>query len=176
MRRRQFLAATGGLGLLAATPFRPAQAASGTRTLSFFNTHTSESLTARYRVDGVLDTGAKADIDHILRDWRAERVAEIDPALLDLLSDLQQATGVPGDFHIISGYRTPETNAMLQGKGGGGVATKSYHVKAMAVDVRMPGCGLKHLRNCALELARGGVGYYRKSDFVHVDTGPVRRW
>lgn len=161
---------------MAATPFRSAQAASGTRSLSFFNTHTSETLSARYRVDGILDHGAKADIDYMLRDWRAESIAEMDPALLDLLADLQQITGVEGPLHIISGYRTPETNAMLQGKGGGGVATKSYHVKAQAIDIRLPGCGLKKLHSCALGMARGGVGYYAKSDFVHVDTGPVRRW
>lgn len=157
-------------------PFKPAGAAAGSRSLSFFNTHTSETLSARYRVDGVLDNGAKADIDFILRDWRARSVAEMDPALLDLLTDLQNLTGVDGPLHIISGYRTAETNAMLQRSGGGGVATKSYHVKAQAIDIRLPGCSLKKLHSCALDLARGGVGYYGKSDFVHVDTGPVRRW
>lgn len=176
VRRRQLLSCAAGVGLLATAPLSHSVAAAGTRSLSFYNTHTDETLTARYRVDGVLDAGAKADIDFILRDWRAEAVAEIDPSLLDLLVDVQRKTGVEGPLHIISGYRTQQTNAMLRKSGGGGVAKKSYHVLAQAIDVRLPGCSLKLLRKCALEAAGGGVGYYSGPDFVHIDTGPIRRW
>ncbi|MEO1248640.1 MAG: DUF882 domain-containing protein [Pseudomonadota bacterium] len=176
MRRRNLLTCLGGAALLTAAPLSLAGAATGTRTLSFFNTHTDEQVTARYRVDGVLDKGAKADIDYILRDWRAGAVAEMDPNLLDLLVQVQNATGVEGPLHIISGYRTANTNSMLRKNGGGGVAKKSYHVRAQAIDVRLPGCKLKYLRKCALDVAGGGVGYYPGPNFVHLDTGPVRRW
>ena len=176
MRRRQLLSCAVGAGLLAVAPMSRSIAATGTRSLSFYNTHTDETLTARYRVDGVLDAGAKADIDYILRDWRADSVAEMDPLLLDLLVDVQYRTGVEGPLHIISAYRTQQTNSMLRKNGGGGVAKKSYHVLAQAIDVRLPGCSLKSLRKCALEAAGGGVGYYPGPDFVHIDTGPVRRW
>ncbi|MEM8915242.1 MAG: DUF882 domain-containing protein [Pseudomonadota bacterium] len=164
------------MGLATFLPSLRADAATGTKSISFFNTHTGEHLTARYRVDGVLDPGAKADIDYILRDWRAEVSAEMDPALLDLLVDVQRTTGVEGPLHIISAYRTEKTNSMLRRNGGGGVAKKSYHVLAQAIDVRLPGCSLKSLRKCALDVARGGVGYYPSIDFVHIDTGPVRSW
>ena len=99
----------------------------------------------------------------------------MDPKLLDLLYVLQQVTGISGAFHIIFGYRSPQTNQKLRTKSGG-VAKRSLHMQGKAIDIRLPGCELKHLRDAALSLKAGGVGYYAKSDFIHVDTGRVRRW
>jgi uncharacterized protein YcbK (DUF882 family) len=118
------------------------------------------------------------DINVLLRDFRVNQIKPIDPALLDLLFRLNGELGTDQPFHVISGYRTPETNAMLQERGGAhsGVATHSLHIDGKAIDIRVPGIKLEHLRDKAKGLKIGGVGFYPGSNFVHVDTGRVRYW
>ncbi len=170
-----------GLGLVAlgvASPVSNALAAlpqSGTRTLGFVNTHTNEKILATYWKDGVYDKGALKDINYVLRDFRTGEIAKMDPQLLDLLVDLHRRTGSRKAFQIISGYRSPQTNAMLA-SASNGVAKHSMHMEAKAVDIRLYDVALADLRDTAIGMKSGGVGYYAKSNFVHVDTGRVRRW
>jgi len=145
------------------------------RSLVFKNLHTGESLRSTFWAEGrYLDAGLQA-VDRILRDHRSGEVHRMDPKLLDLLFALQQSVGVGGAFHVISGYRSPATNRKLQASSSG-VAKRSLHMQGRAIDIRLPGCDLAQLRKAALSLRAGGVGYYAKSDFIHVDTGRVRRW
>lgn len=148
------------------------------RTLSFFHTHTGEHLTTAYCCAGEYVATALGGVNQILRDFRANAVKPIDPKLLDLLFTLNGTLGTDQPFHVISGYRTAETNAMLQERGGShsGVATHSLHMDGKAIDIRVPGIKLEHLRDVAKSLRIGGVGYYPASNFVHVDTGRVRYW
>ena len=175
--RRRFLGwslATGGALLIPGA--RAAAAATGpARQLAFHNLHTGELLRAVYWEGGRYLPHALAEIDYVLRDFRTGDVRSIDPALLDLLHRLRLALERDWPVHVISGYRRPATNAMLARRSNN-VAKNSYHVKGMAIDLRLPDRDLKDLRYVALMLAVGGVGYYPKSDFVHMDTGPVRRW
>ena len=144
------------------------------RSLAFYHTHTAEQLTVTYFADGVYVPESLAQIDRLLRDFRTGEVHSIDVGLLDTLHAL---TGVcaGGTFEVISGYRSAATNALLQ-KSGAGVAANSLHLQGCAIDVRLTGCETASLRAAALALARGGVGYYPASDFVHLDTGRVRSW
>ena len=128
-----------------------------------------------YRINGSYDRDALARVNHFLRDFRTGEVHEIDPGLLDILYEVYVAVGGSGVFEVISGYRSPETNEMLR-KQRQGIASGSLHQKGLAIDVRLTGVDTEKLRDAALDLARGGVGYYRDSNFVHLDTGRVRRW
>lgn len=175
--RRRFL----GISLAtAATLASPAALANiGTereRHIAFLNLHTGERLRTTYWANGsYLDEGLD-EINHILRDYRNDEVTSIDPDLMDILHRLQLKVGGKGkSFEIISGYRSPATNAMLRARSSG-VAKRSLHMEGKAIDIRLPGCDLAHLRKAALSLRAGGVGYYPKSGFVHVDTGRVRSW
>jgi uncharacterized protein YcbK (DUF882 family) len=150
-------------------------AAPGARKLSFYSLHTRESLSTVFWRDGRLVPDALTEIDWNLRDFRSGEVHAIDPNLLDLVYRLGRAMAYDGPIHVISGYRSAKTNAMLAAQSGG-VAKNSYHVHGMAIDLRLPGRPLRAVQRAALDLAQGGVGFYPKSDFVHVDTGPVRRW
>jgi uncharacterized protein YcbK (DUF882 family) len=181
--RRSFL----GLGAAAVTAaMLPSAAQARTvvakrgseRVLSFFNTHTGERLSTAYCCGGVYQPEALQRINFILRDFRANAVKPIDPGLLDLLHGLHRTLGTSQPFHIISGYRSPETNAMLRTRGGGdsGVASGSLHMIGKAIDIRVPGVQLGDLRAAARSLQLGGVGFYPSSNFVHVDTGRVRFW
>jgi uncharacterized protein YcbK (DUF882 family) len=156
----------------------PAAKKSLVRTLSFFHTHTGERLQTTYCCDGRYEPDALEHINHILRDWRVDRVKPIDPQLLDLLHELSGTLETDQPFHVISGYRSPVTNAALRDRGGShtGVASKSLHMAGKAIDIRVPGVKLDHLRGAARSLKLGGVGYYPSSNFVHVDTGRVRFW
>jgi len=145
------------------------------RSLAFKNLHTGESLRTTFWAEGNYRNDELKAVNHVLRDHRSGDVHPMDPKLLDLLYVLQQSVAVKGPFHIISGYRSPLTNQKLRAKSDG-VAKKSLHMQGKAIDIRLPGCKLEHLRNAALELKAGGVGYYAKSNFIHVDTGRVRRW
>lgn len=177
--RRRVLGFGLGVAALAVTsPLKGALAAlpqSGTRTLAFVNTHTDEKIFAVYWRDGEYDHGALKDINYVLRDHRSGEVADMDPHLLDLLVELHRRTGSRKAYQIISGYRSPKTNAMLA-SASGGVAKRSLHMEAKAVDIRLYDVKLRDLRETALGMKAGGVGYYPKSDFVHVDTGRVRCW
>jgi uncharacterized protein YcbK (DUF882 family) len=148
------------------------------RVLSFFNTHTGERLKTAYCGGGTYRPDALSEINHILRDFRANEIKPIDPKLLDLLHELGGTLETDQAIHIISGYRSPVTNAQLRERGGSntGVASHSLHIDGKAIDIRIPGVRLENLRAAARALKLGGVGYYPSSNFVHVDTGRVRFW
>ncbi|MBR9981518.1 MAG: DUF882 domain-containing protein [Desulfatitalea sp.] len=148
---------------------------SAERSLHLFNTHTNEQLRVCYFKQGGYCRDGLARINHILRDHRTGKVAAIDPHLLDLLHTVKGQVQPTEPFHIISGYRSPQTNAQLR-KNGTGVARKSFHTTGEAIDVRLPGYSTKRLRQLCLQMKAGGVGYYPRSDFVHLDIGPVRSW
>ena len=173
--RRTFIRGLASLSALALAAPAAALPAREERVLSFFNTHTSDRLTLPYFADGAYLPGSLARLDRLLRDHRTGEEHPIDPALLDLLHELQRATGTKGPFHVISGYRSPATNSRLCSESGG-VAKGSLHLQGRAIDVRLADVESAVLRDAARELGRGGVGYYRRSDFVHVDTGRVRAW
>jgi uncharacterized protein YcbK (DUF882 family) len=156
-----------------ATRRKPAE-----RALGFFNTHTGERLTTTYCCEGVYQPEALQKINFILRDFRANEIKPIDPALLDLLHELRGTLGSDSPYHVISGYRSAQTNAMLRSRGGAGsgVASGSMHLLGKAIDIRVPGVKLADLREAARSLRLGGVGFYPSSNFVHVDTGRVRYW
>ncbi|MDR3423648.1 MAG: DUF882 domain-containing protein [Alphaproteobacteria bacterium] len=157
----------------AAVPPRPK--AQGARVLSFHNLHTDERLRTAYWKDGVYDRGAWAQINHILRDHYSGETHIMSLGLMDLLHDLQTNLRSDRAIEVISGYRCPATNRHLR-EASGGVARNSYHMRGMAIDVRLDGTPLPSLHQTALTMRRGGVGYYPKSQFVHLDVGPVRRW
>jgi uncharacterized protein YcbK (DUF882 family) len=143
--------------------------------LSFYNTHTGERLKSVYWAAGDYIAESLREINHILRDPRNDQVHDIDPRLLDLLFALRKEIDANQPFHVISGYRSPDTNAFLRAHSSG-VAENSLHLVGQAIDIRSPGRTLSNLRKAAMALKGGGVGYYPKSDFVHVDIGRVRYW
>jgi uncharacterized protein YcbK (DUF882 family) len=160
---------------LAIVPVAATVSKTDERQLSFYHTHTSESLTVTYYRDGEYVPSALADLNHFLRDFRTDDAVNMDPAVFDILYDIQIASGSVGTYQIISAYRSPATNEMLRGNSNG-VARNSQHLLGRAIDVRLTDLDTAELRDVALSLQRGGVGYYSKSDFVHVDTGRVRQW
>jgi uncharacterized protein YcbK (DUF882 family) len=147
----------------------------GTQELSFYHLHTTERLRIAYRDSGLLVEGALREINRFLRDFRNGREHAIDVDLLDTLSLLYERFGRRGSFEVISGYRSPRTNEALR-KGTTGVAKNSWHLSGRAIDVRLTSADTVRLRDAALALRRGGVGFYPESNFVHLDTGPVRSW
>lgn len=158
--------------------FSPAQAlASPTDSLSlaFYHTHTGKRLNVTYFENGQYLPGALAAIDEHLMDFRTNETHPIDPLLLNYLSALQASVGKAGEFQVISGYRSPKTNAGLRSKSSG-VAKRSLHMQGKAIDVRLTGVDSWQLRQAAMKLKLGGVGYYKKSNFIHIDTGRVRYW
>jgi uncharacterized protein YcbK (DUF882 family) len=145
------------------------------RDLSLYNIHTRESAAVEYCRSGRLVAPSLETINHVLRDYRTGEMKDIDVRLLDLLNALSRKTSLDRPFHIISGFRSPRTNAFLRANGRG-VAEHSLHLLGQAVDIRMPGLGLRDLYRAALSLRGGGVGFYPVSDFVHIDVGRVRTW
>ena len=144
--------------------------------LHFFHTHTGERLNIVYRNDEGYDQESLTRLNRYLRDHRTGQIHEYDPRLFDLLRDLTASLGNPDlEIDVICGYRTPWSNEFLRTHGRG-VARHSLHMQAMAIDIRVPGIPTAQLRDAALALRRGGVGYYAVSNFVHVDVGRVRRW
>lgn len=144
--------------------------------LRFFHTHTGEHLTVVYRRGNDYVPDALARLDEFLRDHRTGEARHYDPRVFDLLYDLTVSLGEPdAEIDVICGYRTPWSNEFLRTHGQG-VARHSLHMQAMAIDIRMPTVKTSLLRDAALSLHRGGVGYYASSDFVHVDVGRERRW
>lgn len=177
--RRRFLqhgarwAAFGALPMLA----RPALASrGGERSLTLLHTHTQERIDLVYAVEQRFVPEALSALNRFLRDHYSGEVGVIDPQLFELLHGVQQALSAAGTYEIISGYRCPATNAKLRSTRGGGVAKQSLHMQGRAIDVRLPGVPLDELRDAALSLRGGGVGYYASSRFVHLDTGRVRSW
>jgi len=145
------------------------------RRLSFFHTHTGESLEIVYARDGRYIAPALDRINEFLSDFRTGDVADVDPGLLDTLYEVREALGSDEPLEVISAYRSPATNEMLRSQSTG-VARDSQHLLGKAIDVRLRGTPTSRLRDAAIAIERGGVGYYPESDFVHLDTGRVRRW
>jgi uncharacterized protein YcbK (DUF882 family) len=178
VERRAFLRGSAACVLSAAVPgIAMATPSPGRdlRTLTFDNIHTGERLAADYFVNGCYDPAVLQAVNHVLRDYRTGDVHPIDPRLLDLLHDLNARLETNASYQVISGFRSPLTNAMLHERSSG-VASKSLHTQGMAIDIRIPGCALAAVHANALALGRGGVGLYPTSDFVHVDVGRVRKW
>jgi uncharacterized protein YcbK (DUF882 family) len=147
------------------------------RRLVFYHTHTAKRLDVVYARGGEYVDTALADVERFLSDFRTGDREAIDPELLDLLYELRESLGSNGTFEVISAYRSPQTNEMLRSRSrNSGVAGNSQHTIGKAIDVRLRGIPLARLRDAAIAMQRGGVGYYETSDFVHLDTGRVRRW
>jgi uncharacterized protein YcbK (DUF882 family) len=146
--------------------------------LRFYHTHTNERLDVVYRRGDNYLPEALAELDHYLRDHRTGEVHHFDPHLFDLLYDLTASVNDSGgEIDVVCGYRTPWSNEFLRNRAPHtGVALHSLHMQAEAIDIRLPGISTRVVRDAALRLERGGVGYYRDSNFVHVDLGRVRRW
>ena len=184
--RRRLLEAGGALAAMAATgararpvsATRPA-ASEGARAeakrVAMRNLHTGEKLDVEFFRGGDYVPGSLAAIQVLLRDFRNDEQHVIDPKLMDYLYGIARRSGVDPVFSVISGYRSPQTNAQLRERSSG-VAQRSLHLQGRAIDVRLAGIDCATLAGHARELTRGGVGYYRKSDFVHLDTGAFRTW
>ncbi len=144
--------------------------------LRLYHTHTGERIEIIYRRGDTFLPEAEQQLDYFLRDHRTGEVKHYDPRVFDILSDLAASVGHAGaEIQIICGYRTSWSNEFLRARSSG-VAKTSLHMQAQAIDIRIPGVDTLTLRNAALRMARGGVGYYPRSGFVHVDTGRVRTW
>ena len=180
MERRGFLKA--GLTLsvtaaLSATCAKPALALpeGGTYSVSFRNEHTDETFSGIYRVGNRYLPEAFERINYVLRDFRQNEIFPIDPRAIDIVAIVHKATGATEPYSLLSGYRTPKTNAMLRNEGGG-VAKHSLHMAGQAIDVRMHNTSTQHIHELATKLHAGGVGYYPRSNFVHMDSGAFRTW
>lgn len=165
------LLAMGGTGVAEASAWHFASH----KTLAFENTHTGDKLKLTYFEQGNYIKDALKEINYLLRDFHTDDVHPIDTALLDQLYALKQTLGVRKPFHIISGYRSPFTNASLR-KRSHAVAKHSLHMEGRAIDIRIEGVSSRLIRNAAITMGRGGVGYYPRSNFVHLDTGEFRTW
>jgi uncharacterized protein YcbK (DUF882 family) len=177
--RRRFLSAASGLAVLGAMPTiarATYQSMSSARDLAMDHTHTREKIQLIYAVGADYVPKALTDLNHFLRDHYSGHVGTMDAGLYDIMHSLRAALKVHTSFEIISGYRSAKTNERLRTTRGGGVARRSLHMDGKAVDLRLPGVPLDELRDAALSLEAGGVGFYPGSNFIHVDTGRVRTW
>lgn len=172
--RRKVLRVFGWAALSLAVPFAPAAWASAPRSISLYHTHTSEKLDLVYYEGGEYVPDALAALNNMLRDFRTGEVCQFDPTLLDQLHALNLACG-EGTYEVVSAFRSEQTNRMLRQQSGR-VAKDSLHVRGRAIDVRLSGRDTRRLRDAALALKQGGVGFYPRSNFVHLDTGAVRSW
>ena len=174
-RRTLLAAAFGSAATSVAAPALARVIGKFERSLSFESLHTGERLKTIYWANGVYLPDAARDIAQVLRDRRNQAIHPIEPGLLDLLHALTQKLDTSASLLVICGYRSPESNSAMASLNNG-VVRNSLHTRGMAIDIRIPGVELTHLRDAAKSLAGGGVGYYPKSDFVHVDNGRVRSW
>lgn len=174
LRRSVTLTAAGSLYGVAATPVRASLG--GERSLAFAHTHTGERIELVYATAGRYLDESLGALNHFLRDHYSGDVGQMDPRLFDLLHRLRARLGGTGTFEVISAYRSPATNAALRVSRAGGVAKRSLHMEGRAIDVRLSGVPLAALQLAALTLRAGGVGYYPREQFVHLDTGAVRSW
>ncbi len=176
MSRRRFLTASAqlALGLLLSSPLDALSSPAEPHMLSFIHTHTGEQLELTY-IPGRYPQTARSQLKTFLRDYRTGETHVIDPALMEILSRIQRISDSKGVYEVISGYRSPKTNSYLRRKSPG-VAKDSLHMQGMAIDVRLTDVRTRDVRDIARQLRFGGVGYYAKSDFVHLDTGQIRCW
>ncbi len=180
MERRGFLKAgltLSAVGFLSATCAKPALALpeGGAYSVAFRNEHTNETFSGVYRVGNRYLPEAFERINYVLRDFRQNEVFPIDPRVVDIVSIVHRATGSTQPYSVLSGYRSPKTNAMLRHESGG-VAKHSLHMAGQAIDVRMPNVKTSRIHDLATKLHAGGVGYYSRSNFVHMDSGAYRTW
>ncbi len=177
LNRRKFLITASASALAASFPqlILANTTIADEKALSFVNLHTNETLQCCYWKNNQLNIDALAKINYILRDHRTQEVAQIDHQLIDMLHNLHSLTASAAPFEIISGYRSAKTNQALRNSTSG-VAKRSLHMQGKAIDVRLPDIELKKLRDVAISLQAGGVGYYSKSGFLHIDTGRPRNW
>jgi len=177
--RRSFLSMmlwSGLIGCASKSAFAAIDAVSSDeRCISLYNPRTKERFNGVFWKNGFYDAGALKKIDYLMRDIRADAIKQIDKDLLDLIFSISIKLKPKKPFHVISGYRTPQTNALLLRRGRG-VAKNSYHIKGQAVDMRLPGIKTSVLRMAAYSLKKGGIGYYPRLRFVHIDVGPIRYW
>ncbi|AFL72934.1 YcbK family protein [Thiocystis violascens] len=173
MNRRYFL---GTLLSLASAPALAKKVSERPRQLSFHHLHTEDRISVVYRIGDRYQRGALQQLNHFFRDFRTGETVAMDPQLFDLLYDVKTHLGdSDARFEVLSAYRSPQTNSMLR-RASHGVAKNSLHLTGQAVDVRFPDLSIRYIRDAAVALGRGGVGYYPRSNFVHLDTGAVRRW
>lgn len=175
LARRALLGAAAGVVLLGVIGSAAAAAPRGDRRLQLYNPHTGERFDDLYWCDGAYLPESLQRVDWLMRDFHQDKVARIDPALLDLLHRVAQRVEAGRPFNILSGYRTPATNRLLR-REGLAPAAHSEHLRGKAADIHLEGVRLGQLRRAALSLAAGGVGTYWNDDFIHVDVGPVRAW
>ena len=179
LNRRSFLGFALSSALMCLAPSRAWSALGNipipARSLSLYNPNTKESINVVYWEEGNYVSQALAEINHIMRDRLTGQTKPMDANLLDLLFAISTTLEIQRPLHIISGYRTPKTNALLR-KRGKPAAKNSYHLQGKAVDIRVPGYRLSALRQVSTKLRGGGVGYYPRSRFLHVDVGPIRYW
>lgn len=176
--RRQFLtfaSAAAATSLIAMPAIAKPTIRKPERSISFYNIHTGESVSGVYWADGHYDRRTLNSIYRVLRDHRNDRVHPIDVDVLDILHRLRSRIGLTRPFHVISGYRSPESNAMLASMSDG-VASHSLHMEGRAIDIRVEKMSPVAVGRVAKSMNAGGVGIYRKSNFVHVDSGKVRTW
>ncbi|MBR9726943.1 DUF882 domain-containing protein [Shewanella intestini] len=175
-RRQVFLGLSGAalVSLLPKTAYA-SRSTVGVKQLRFYNRHTGEHSQGNFWQDGHYQAETINEFNHLLRDFRQDITMPMDKRLFEYLFKLQNTLQVDKEIHVISGYRSPKTNNMLAAKSHG-VAKHSYHMKGMAIDIAIPGIETKDLRDAALSLKLGGVGFYPRSGFVHIDCGPVRSW
>ena len=145
------------------------------RTVSFVNNRTDEKLRTVYWADGAYIPEAVAAVDYIMRDWRTEQIRRIDRQTIDIVAKTHTLLDCTEPFEIVSGYRSPETNAMLRRRSRG-VAKNSYHIRGMAIDLTLGSRSVNQIARAGRSLKAGGIGRYSRSQFVHLDSGPVREW
>lgn len=174
LSRRRVLGCLGATLSLLVVP-EAGWARGGERRLKFRHLHTDEKLDVVYFANGRYRPAELLKIDHLFRDWRANEAIRIDHRLIDTLHNLQVRRAAFGEIELLSGYRTEQTNRWLRSRSRG-VATRSLHMVGKAVDMRIAGQPLLEVRRTAVALRAGGVGYYPRSNFVHIDTGAVRTW
>ncbi len=173
MNRRYFL---GALLSAASMPVFAKKITDRPRRLSFHHLHTEARISVVYRIGDNYQRDALQKLNHFFRDFRTGDTVAMDPQLFDLLYDVQTRLGDPdARFEVLSAYRSQQTNSMLR-RTSRGVARNSLHLTGQAIDVRFPDLPIRYIRDTAVDLGRGGVGYYPRSNFVHLDTGAVRRW
>lgn len=175
MNRRIFLRNAAAIASTSVAPTAFAKSTGIDKELHLYNIHTGESVNTLFKQDGHFDAQALAELDHLLRDHRSGESTLITRALFEDIHTLQQMFKPSQAIEIISGYRSPKTNERLRAMGHN-VAKRSLHMQGKAVDIRIPGANLKQVRQAALALKSGGVGYYPKSGFIHLDVGRVRQW